>query len=175
MKSKIFLTAVTWVAAVSFGLAEEPADETPEAAASEAAADETALWTTDLAAAQARAREESKPIFIYFTGSDWCGWCIRLDREVLSQEAFTAYASEHLVLLEVDFPRRDENKAKQSAELIAQNRGLDRRFGIEGYPTVFLTDADLEQLAETGYRQGGPEAYVEHLKQLLAEKPAADE
>lgn len=131
-------------------------------------------WTTDLEAAKARAKAENKPIFVYFTGSDWCGWCIRLDKEVLHKPEFKAYAKESLVLLEVDFPRKPENKEKQSAELKAQNKDLDKKFKVEGYPTVFVTDADLNTLGETGYREGGPEKYIEHLKELIAKaaKPA---
>jgi protein disulfide-isomerase len=128
-------------------------------------------WTTDLEAAKSRAKAENKPIFLYFTGSDWCGWCIRMDKEILTKPEFLAYAKEHLVLLEVDFPNKPANKEKQSVELRAQNKALDNQFKIQGYPTVFLADAELKTIAESAYREGGPEKYVEHLKQLL-EKPA---
>ena len=135
-------------------------------------------WLDDLEAAKARAKTESKPIFMYFTGSDWCGWCIRMEKEILKQAGFLDYAKEHLVLLEVDFPNKPENKKKQSAELKAQNKALDKQFKIEGYPTIFLVDAELKQIAETEYREGGPEKYVAHLKELLEKakaKPAAEE
>jgi protein disulfide-isomerase len=129
-------------------------------------------WLDDLAAAKARAKTENKPIFLYFTGSDWCGWCIRLDKEILKQAAFLDYAKEHLVLMEVDFPNKPENKKKQSAEVKAQNKALDKQFKIEGYPTIFLVDAELKQIAETEYREGGPEKYVAHLKDLLEKSKA---
>lgn len=143
---KLLLTLILSFAAVSFSTA---ADQ---------------LWMHDFEAAKAKAAKEGKPIFINFTGTDWCGWCIKLEKEVFSQKAFQDYAKEHLVLVEVDFPRKKE----QSAELKAQNKKLDEEYGVEGYPTLYLLDATGKKLTEDiGYREGGPEAYVEHLKTLL--------
>ncbi|MFD2257312.1 thioredoxin family protein [Luteolibacter algae] len=123
-----------------------------------------ATWLHDFEAAKAQAKAENKPIFINFTGSDWCGWCIKLEKEVFSKKEFQEYAKENLVLMEADFPRNKE----QSAEVKAQNKALDEQFGIEGYPTLFLLDADGKKLSEdVGYRAGGPAAYVDHLKSLL--------
>lgn len=118
----------------------------------------------DFDAAKAKAVKEGKPIFINFTGTDWCGWCIKLEKEVFSKKAFQDYAKENLVLVEVDFPKNKE----QTAELKAQNKKLDKEYGVEGYPTLYLLDATGTKLTEDiGYREGGPEAYVEHLKSLL--------
>lgn len=123
-----------------------------------------AVWLHDFDAAKKQAKAEDKPIFINFTGSDWCGWCIRLEKEVFKKEAFQEYAAENLVLVEIDFPKKKE----QSAELKAQNKALDKEFKIKGYPTLFLLDAEGKKLSEdVGYREGGAEAYVAHLKELL--------
>src|SRR5258708_33083688 len=65
-----------------------------------------ANWMTDLPSAQATAKAENKVVLLNFTGSDWCGWCIRLRSEVFSQPEFDAYSNDHLVLVEADFPRR---------------------------------------------------------------------
>jgi protein disulfide-isomerase len=133
-----------------------------------------APWTTDLEAAKTRAKEENKPIFLSFVGTDWCGWCIRIEKEVFSKQEFIDYAKENLVLLQVDFPRKEELKAAQSAELVAQNKALDKQFGIEGYPTIFLTNAELEKLPGTGdlaedeSARKGAEAFVAFLKKQIA-------
>lgn len=124
-------------------------------------------WLHDFEAAKAQAKAENKPIFINFTGSDWCGWCIKLEKEVFTKKEFQEYAKQHLVLMEVDFPRKKE----LPAEVKAQNKALDKEFKIEGYPTLFLLDADGKKLSgDVGYREGGPAAYVEHLKELLKKK-----
>lgn len=122
------------------------------------------IWMDDFEAAKAKASQEGKPIFINFTGTDWCGWCIKLEKEVFSKKAFQEYAEENLVLMEVDFPA----KKKQSDELKAQNKKLDEEYGVEGYPTLYLLDSSGNKLTgDIGYREGGAEAYVEHLKSLL--------
>lgn len=132
-----------------------------------------AEWGTDWEAAKTQAKKENKPIFVNFTGSDWCGWCIKLEKEVFSKKAFKDYAKDNLVLMEVDFPRKE--KKKQSKEVKAQNKKLDKEYKIEGYPTLFLLDAGGKKLSDdVGYRKGGPEAYVKHLKELLAKgRPGA--
>lgn len=119
---------------------------------------------TDFEAAKAKAVAEQKPMLLDFTGSDWCGWCIKLDKEVFSQQAFQAYAADSLVLVELDFPRR---KA-QSDELKAQNEALAQKYNIRGFPTIVVLSPEGELLERTGYRPGGPEAYVDHLKAIVA-------
>jgi thioredoxin-related protein len=119
---------------------------------------------TDWEAAKAKAKAENKPILINFTGTDWCGWCIRIEKEVFSKKEFQEYAAKNLILMEVDFPKKKE----QSAELKTQNKALDKEFKIEGYPTIFLLDAEGKKISEDiGYREGGPEAYAKHLQTLI--------
>ena len=122
------------------------------------------LWGTDFEEAKAAAAERGVPILVDFTGSDWCGWCIRLKEEVFKKDAFIEYAKENLVLLELDFPMRTE----LPEALREQNEALRERFRIRGFPTILLLNAEGEELARTGYRRGGPEAYIEHLQELLA-------
>src|SRR4051794_8557007 len=77
-------------------------------------------WLDDLEKAKAQAKAENKKILLDFTGSDWCGWCKKLDAEVFSQQAFKDYAAKNLVLVEVDFPRSfqlPEPTKKQNDEL----------------------------------------------------------
>jgi len=121
------------------------------------------LWLTDYDQAIKVAAEKKQPVLVDFTGSDWCGWCIRLDNEVFSQEAFLAYAKDNLVLLKLDFP----NRKKLPKEEAARNQALAEKFGVQGFPTIVLLGADGQEKARTGYKPGGAETYVEHLKGLL--------
>jgi protein disulfide-isomerase len=123
-------------------------------------------WLTDFNAAKKAAAERKVPILADFSGSDWCGWCIKLDKEVFSQKAFKDYAKDNLVLFLADFPR----KKTLPAEMKKQNEDLAGKYGIEGFPTVLLLDAEGKVLQTTGYRQGGAEAYVKHLKELIGAK-----
>jgi thioredoxin-related protein len=121
-------------------------------------------WLTDFEKAKAEAAARKVPIVADFSGSDWCGWCIKLNREVFSQPEFKAYAGRDAVLFEADFPR----DKPQTEALKKQNRELAERYGVEGFPTVLLLDAEGKVLARTGYRPGGAAAYVEYLKTILA-------
>ena len=123
-------------------------------------------WNTDFEKASAKAKAEGKYMLVDFSGSDWCGWCIKLDNEVFSKETFKAYAKENLVLMLADFPR---DSSKQSDEVQKQNKALSEKFGIRGFPTVIILDAAGEAVAQTGYQAGGPEAYIEHIKKLIAD------
>lgn len=124
------------------------------------------VWLTSLDAARKEAAEKKLPILVNFSGSDWCGWCIKLDKEVFSQKAFAEYAKSNLVLLLLDFP----NSKPQSPEDKKVNQALAEQYGVQGFPTVLLLDATGKQLGRTGYMPGGAEAYVDHLKDLLKKK-----
>ncbi len=131
-------------------------------------------WINDFDAATKQAAEEKKDLLIDFTGSDWCGWCIRLKDEVFKHDAFKDGVKDKFVLVEIDFPQ-DKEKAGITEEIAAQNEGLQQKYGIEGFPTILLTDASGKPFARTGYQAGGPEKYVEHLDELRAKKTTRDE
>ena len=95
---------------------------------------ETLVWHTDLLKAQELSKTSNKPIFAFFTGSDWCGWCRKLQKDVFVKPEFIKWAQNNVVLLELDFPR---NK-KLSPELTQQNAGLQQTFRIQGFPTIWL-------------------------------------
>lgn len=132
---------------------------------SEAAEEVHGGWITDYEKARAMAKAENRHILINFSGSDWCGWCIRLDKEVLSQPAFKEFADENLVLMLADFPR---DKSHQSAALQAQNEQLIQQYGVRGFPTVFILDPEGNTIDKTGYQEGGPESYVNYIKNVIA-------
>ena len=127
---------------------------------------EDKLWQTDFAAAKAKAKAENKLLLVDFTGSDWCGWCMKLVAEVFSKDAFKTEAPKKFVLVELDYPSPAKKK-KQSAELKKQNEDLAKQYKIQGYPTILLMDAEGKVVAKTGYQPGGPEKYVKHLVKFV--------
>ena len=118
------------------------------------------IWLTDVNQAIEQSKVSGKPIFAFFTGKEWCSWCKKLERQVLSKEGFINYAKENLVLLELDFPRGRRNLPQKQIELA-------RKFNIKGYPTVILMDSSTNKIAKTGYESMSPLQYVDHVKELL--------
>lgn len=131
-------------------------------------------WMTDFEAAKKKAAAEGKDLFVDFTGSDWCGWCKRLNQEVFQHEPFQKGVADKYVLVELDYPRKPETLAKQSDEIKAQNAKLQQTYQIQGFPTILITDAEGRPYAKTGYREGGPEAYLTHLAELQENKKNRD-
>lgn len=122
------------------------------------------VWREDFAAARAQAELEGRAMLLNFTGSDWCVWCFKLRDEVFLQAPFIAFAKESLMLVEVDFPQ----KKPQSAELIAQNRALDERFDVSGYPTIVVLNSRGAEIGRLGYMEGGAKTFVRALRRLIA-------
>ncbi len=120
-------------------------------------------WLTNLEKAQENAKEKGLSIFVDFTGSDWCGWCFKLRDDIFSQEEFIQYATENLILVKLDFPRN----IPQTDEIKTYNNNLARKYGIKGFPTILLLNAEGQVIAQTGYQYGGAAKYVEHLQELL--------
>ncbi len=121
-------------------------------------------WIADFDEAVKVAKAENKDLLVDFTGSDWCGWCIKLDKEVFSHEAFDLGVKSNYVLVSLDFPRKEENKAKVPD--IERNKELQSKYGVRGFPTILLMNTDGVVYGKTGYQPGGPEKYVEHINQL---------
>lgn len=119
-------------------------------------------WSDDYDKAVAQAKTDKKMVLLDFTGSDWCGWCIKLDKEVFSKPKFKEYAKENLVLVEVDFPqgKRLPKKTKE------QNEKLKAEHGIRGFPTIVVLDPEGKKVGQLGYMEGGPEAFIAALEKL---------
>jgi thioredoxin-related protein len=120
-------------------------------------------WYTDVKEAINVSNKEKKPLMLFFTGSDWCGWCIRLQNEVLKTPEFGKWAKESVILVELDYPRR----TAQTDDVKKQNAELQQAFGIQGFPTVYFAKAtvkdgkvNFEGLGSTGYVAGGPTAWL---------------
>ena len=121
------------------------------------------VWETNVTKAMAISTETKKPLLLFFTGSDWCGWCMRLQKEVLKSPEFATWAKENVVLVELDYPR----KAPQTEDIKKQNNELQMAFGIQGFPTIILANAttkegkvNFEGIGSTGYVAGGPSAWL---------------
>jgi protein disulfide-isomerase len=121
-------------------------------------------WFENLEEAMVTAEANELPIFVNFTGSDWCGWCKRLQSEVFSQKGFIDYANEKLVLLKLDFPKY----IQQSEEIKLSNGNLATQYGIRGFLIILLLNSKGEEIKRTGYQPGGAEAYIEHIESLLS-------
>lgn len=124
-------------------------------------------WVSDFDVAVQRAKEEGKDLLVDFTGSDWCGWCIKLHEEVFAHDEFISYATDNYVLVALDFPRSEE--AKSRVPNPARNEELSAKYKIRGFPTILLMTPDGDVFGETGYQAGGPAAYVTHLTELREE------
>ncbi len=112
-------------------------------------------WYTDMNKATEASLKENKPLLLFFTGSDWCGWCIKLQRDVLKTNEFATWATQNVILVELDFPR----STPQDNAIKMQNAQLAQTFGIRGYPTVWFVNpvkgedakVNLQGLGSLGY------------------------
>ncbi|GHM98545.1 hypothetical protein WSM22_00350 [Cytophagales bacterium WSM2-2] len=101
-------------------------------------------WHSSVTEAYDLSKASGKPIFAFFTGSDWCGWCHKLQREVFAKPAFVEWADKNVVLLELDFPRR-----KQLApEIAQQNNELQQVFRVGGFPTIWMFYLERDEVAK---------------------------
>lgn len=137
-------------------------------------AQEELTWHTDLTKATDISIKENKPLFLFFTGSDWCGWCIRLQNEVFKTPEFITWAKKNVVLVELDFPKRKE----QADAIKMQNAQLQQQLQVRGYPTVWFVSAaktaeakvNLNALGSTNYVAGGPKVWIDGANQIISKK-----
>ena len=121
------------------------------------------LMADGLRAGQTGAKRKSKNYScVDFTGSDWCGWCIRLRREVFSQPEFQEYANKNLVLLEIDFPRAKE----QSRDLRTAEPKSGHAIQDPGFPTIVVLNGEGKKVGVLGYMPGGASAFISELEKL---------
>ncbi len=116
-------------------------------------------WINNFEAAKKKAAAEKKDMLLFFSGSDWCHWCQKLDKEVFSQDKFAQEAGKDFILVNFDFPRKKELEES----IKKQNQQMQKTYGIRGFPTVILTDAAGKPYAKTGYQQGGVDVYLTKL------------
>jgi uncharacterized protein YyaL (SSP411 family) len=118
-------------------------------------------WQTDVPKAQAQAKKENKLVLLDFTGSDWCGWCIKLNHDTFSKPEWADFAKKNLVSVEVDFPQAKE----QSESLKKANEALQKKYNVEGFPTIIVMKPDGTVVwKQEGYLAGGPKAMIAEIE-----------
>lgn len=122
-------------------------------------------WHTNYKKAVEVSKAENKPLILYFTGSDWCPFCLKMDQEILGTARFAEMTKDQFVFMEVDFPQ----KTPLPLELAKQNKRLKRRFSVMGYPTLVILDTNQEKIASRGYLPTSPEKYAQHLLSISAD------
>lgn len=120
-------------------------------------------WLDDMDKALAASKEKNLPIFALFTGSDWCPWCMKLEKEVLSTKEFSNFANANFILFKADFLQN----TKQSDKVRRRNEALGEQYKVSSYPTVLILDGEGAVKGKTGYQKGGGAAYVERCTSLL--------
>lgn len=125
-------------------------------------------FTDNLGEALATAKADGKYLYVCFSGSDWCGWCRKLEREVLSKSKFLDGVTNDFVLVYIDMP---EDKSLLPDRAKVENEKLVEKYGVTGFPTALILDSDGERITKTGYRDGGARKYVDHLMDIRARGP----
>ncbi|WP_435623067.1 thioredoxin family protein [Flagellimonas sp.] len=119
------------------------------------------LWEDSFTNALTKADTEDKPIVLVFSGSDWCGPCIRFKKKILDSEAFVGFASDNYVLYNADFPKKKKNSLSQ--EKLNANKGLAEKYNPKGhFPLVVVLDKNESILGKTGFdKKKSPEKYLD--------------
>ncbi|SEB78017.1 Thioredoxin-related protein [Tenacibaculum sp. MAR_2009_124] len=122
----------------------------------------TAKWESTFEIAKKRAKQERKPILIYFSGSDWCGPCIKLDNELFHTKKFQDYSKDKFILYMADFPR---NKDLVSGKVSKTNKKLSKKYN-NSFPMVLVISKKGKVLGE---RRGSylPDSYYSFFESVL--------
>ena len=120
-------------------------------------------WLGDFQAAKDEAIKEHKLILVNFSGSDWCGPCILLRKEILESPVFENYAGTNLVLVRADFPRQKKNQL--DAAQVKRNEALADKYNPGGkFPFTLLIDEKGRVIKSwDGYPNESPEKFVAEL------------
>lgn len=123
-------------------------------------------FVDDFKTAMEDAKETGRFVFACFSGSDWCGWCVRLEKEVFSageEGSFAAALKDDYVFVFIDLPSKRDILLSPLAK--EQNEKLVKEYKIQGFPTALIIDPKTGKIIEkTGYRSGGKDKYIEHLQ-----------
>ena len=149
------MKAITWLASVTVGVA---------ALTASAFANTLEGWSTDLDKAFEKAKAENKSVLVEFTGSDWCPPCIAMRKNVFSKKEFVDAASKKFILVELDFPKGDQDLKKK-------NQPFAEKYKIEGFPTVILFNPEGKEFTRFFASQfPNTDAFLKHLDEALEKK-----
>ena len=110
-------------------------------------------WMTDFEAAKQKAAAENKDLLVDFTGSDWCGWCIKLVDEVFKHDVFKQGAADNFVLVELDFPQ-DKSKLDEATQ--KQNEMLQKKYSIQGFPPFYYSTTKVDPMLRPATKLAAP-------------------
>ncbi len=118
-------------------------------------------WITNYENALKLSNETHRPILALLTGSDWCPWCMKLEKEMTAQQKFKDWAKGNVVLLYLDYPQ----KFKLPKDLVKQNAELQAKWGTNGYPTIlFINDKGEKYDWKFGYSEDGFDKWLEWIE-----------
>jgi len=120
-------------------------------------------WLDNFANAKAESKKTGKPILMLFTGSDWCGYCIKMEKDAFSKPDFQKFIQSKFVMFKADFP----NRIKLQPGVVTQNNELQKKYKVAGYPTVLITNAEGRVLAKTGFLRGNEKTYKAEYEKIL--------
>lgn len=121
------------------------------------------VWKKDFEEAAVEAKEKGKHILVYFTGSDWSGWSMKMKKEILENENFLAKVKDEFLLVEVDFPEHKE----LSAEEHQRNQALKTKWNIHDYPRLVLLDQNSKEISRFVYCEKNPEVFAGEILNLV--------
>lgn len=128
-------------------------------------------WTMDFEAAKAFAASNDLPLFLSFTGSDWCGYCIQAEREIFALPEWQVFASNRLVLVNIDLPR---NPKLIPAAVRSRNEAVQDAFEVQQFPTFLVLEKDgrtvLKQFGLA--RDSNPANFIRETAMALRRRPA---
>lgn len=129
-----------------------------------------ANWQPDLETAKKVAQKEGKYILLNFSGSDWCGPCMRLRKEVFESDAFSQLADSSLVLLNADFPRSKKNQ--YAKEIQQRNDALAEKYNPLGkFPFTLILAADGNVIRSWEGYTSNSQSFLSQIKQVCHDHP----
>jgi protein disulfide-isomerase len=122
-------------------------------------------WVESYDEALQRSKATGRPVMLVFSGSDWCGWCVKLKKNVFAKSEFKQWASQNVLMVEVDFPRTKQ----LAARIQQQNSRLKTKYGqhVNSYPTILIVDSTGATVAKTGYDGLGAESFINTASSLI--------